>query len=79
MGFKVFMFAHVPLYYYIFSSLDGENNESFIYGFSVFLVIHLGLHLLFLMHKKNEFKDWISWTIIGGTGVCGLLEIVLTK
>jgi hypothetical protein len=79
MGFKVFMFAHVPLYYYIFRSLDGENKESFIYGFSIFLVIHLVLHLLFLMHKKNEFKDWVSWTIIGGAGGCGLLEIVLTK
>jgi hypothetical protein len=77
-GFKVFMFAHVPLYYYIFSSLYGENNENFIYGFSIFLVIHLGLHLLFLMHKKNEFKDWVSWIIISGAGVCGLIEIMLT-
>ncbi len=78
-GYKVFMLAHVPLYYYIFSSLHGENRESFMYGFSVFLVVHLGLHVLFLMHKKNEFKDWISWTIIGGAGACGLIDILLTK
>ncbi len=79
LGFNVFMLAHVPLYYYVFSSLQGENKESFMYGFSVFLVIHFGLHVLFLMHKKNAFTDWISWTIIGGAGACGLLEILLTK
>ena len=79
LGFKVFMFAHVPLYYYISSSLDGQHKESFMYGFSVFLMIHFVLHLLFLMHPKNEFKDWVSWTIIGGAGVCGLIELVLTR
>lgn len=78
-GFKVFMFAHIPLYFYIFSSLYGEEKKSFMYGFSVFLVIHLALHLLFLMHKKNEFKDSISWTIIGGAGVCGLMDLMLTN
>jgi hypothetical protein len=78
-GFKVFTFAHVPLYYYIFSSLYRENSGSFRYGFSIFLVIHLGLHLLFLMHKKNAFKDWVSWTIIGGAGLCGFIEILLSK
>lgn len=77
-GFKVFMVAHIPLYYYIFSSLYGDNKESFMYGFSIFLIVHLALHLLFLMHKKNEFKDFVSWTIIGGAGACGLIEIVLT-
>ncbi len=77
MGFKVFIFAHVPLYYYIFSSLYGENTERFIYGFSLFLVIHLLLHVVFLMHKKNEFTDWVSWTIIGGAGVCGLIQALL--
>lgn len=79
LGFKVFMFAHVPLYYYVFSNIYGDKSENFIYGFSIFLLIHLGLHLLFLMHKKNEFKDWISWTIIGGAGLCGLIDLVLTK
>jgi hypothetical protein len=78
-GFKVFMYAHTPLYFYIFNTLYGQDKESFLYGFSIFLVIHLLLHLLFLMHKKNKFKDALSWTIIGGAGVCGLLEIMLTK
>lgn len=78
-GFKVFMFAHVPLYYYIFRSLYGPNRGNFIDGFSIFLLIHLGLHLLFLLHKKNEFKDWISWTLIAGAGICGFIELLLTR
>jgi hypothetical protein len=31
---------------------------------------------LFLKYKNNEFKDWISWTIILGSGLCGLLELL---
>ena len=46
-------------------------------GLDVFFVIHVVLHALFLLHKKNEFKDWISWTIILGAGVFGLADLLL--
>lgn len=72
-GFSVFMFAHIPLFYWVFHSLD---NASFVTGMSYFLIIHLVLHLLFLLHPKNEFKDWISWSIIVGAAVCGGLSLV---
>ena len=49
---------------------------SFRKGFSLFMIVLLGLHVLFLKYKNNECKDWISWTIILGSGLCGLLELL---
>ena len=74
-GFIVFTFAHIPLMYWIFYEVQ-SGDEKFIYYFDLFLIIHLFLHLLFLMHKKNEFKDWISWTIIIGAAACGLIDLI---
>ncbi len=76
-GLIVFTFLHIPLYYYVFWRLTNPNLEAFIKGFDYFLMIHLFLHILFLMHKKNEFKDWISWTIIIGAGLCGGLDLLM--
>lgn len=77
-GHIVFLFAHIPLFYFVSWKLtSSENNESFIYGFNIFMIVHLGLHILFLKHKNNEFKDWISWTIIVGTALCGLIDLLI--
>ena len=78
LGFKIFMAAHIPLFFFFFLGLIGSsNNEVLIFGFNIFLIIHFGLHILSLKHKKNEFKDWISWTIITGAGLCGVLDLVI--
>ena len=74
-GFVTFTFAHIPLVYWIFFEMK-VRNENFIYYFDIFLIVHFFLHLLFLKHKKNEFKDWISWTIITGAALCGLLDLI---
>ncbi len=77
-GFKVFMVAHIPLFFFLFYTLsDPENSESLINGLNIFFLIHFALHLLFLLHKKNEFKDWISWTIISGAGLFGLADLII--
>ena len=76
-GLIIFISAHIPLFYWIIGEIQ-SNNKKFITAFDYFLIIHLGLHLLFLLHKKNEFKDWISWTIITGAALCGLLDIIFT-
>ncbi len=77
-GFKIFMLAHVPLFYFIFAGLIGQNtNTKLVLGLDIFFIIHVGLHLLFLMHKKNEFKDWLSWTIISSAGLFGLVDILI--
>ena len=75
-GFITFTFAHIPLVYWMLLEVK-RNNENFMYYFDIFLIVHFFLHLLFLKHSKNEFKDWISWTIITGAAVCGLLDLVV--
>ncbi len=70
-GFFLFMVLHIPLFVVIFSNLD---NLEFRRGFDVFLIIHLGLHLLFLRHPKNEFRDWLSWSIITGAALFGAAD-----
>ncbi len=76
-GLIVFVFLHIPLFYWVLYEFQ-SNGEGFRIGFNYFLIIHLVLHLLFLMHKKNEFKDWISWIIISGAAFFGLLDLLTT-
>ena len=75
-GLIAFVFLHIPLFYWVLFEIQ-LNYENFVLGFDIFLIIHFFLHLLFLMHKKNEFKDWTSWTIISGAGLCGLFDIII--
>jgi hypothetical protein len=72
LGYIVFLFMHIPLFYCIFFQL---NNATFHWYFDIFLMVHVGLHILFLKHPKNEFRDWISWSIIIGAGVLGGLGV----
>jgi hypothetical protein len=77
-GHIVFLFAHIPLFYWIFWRLsDNANNDEFIKGLDIFFIAHMMLHIVFLKHKNNEFNDWISWTIIIGAGVCGLADLLM--
>jgi hypothetical protein len=78
LGHIIFVFVHIPLFFFIFWQLThSEDIDAFIRGFNIFMIVHLGLHILFLKHKNNEFKDWISWTIIIGAGLCGLLDLIV--
>ena len=76
LGFKVFILAHIPLFTLLFIGLNQANNEDLIKGLNIFFIIHLGLHVLFIFNKKNEFKDWLSWTIISGAALFGLLDLI---
>ena len=77
MGFMVFMAAHIPLFIWLFYELSQADNQGLILGLDYFFIIHFGLHLLFLMHKRNEFKDWFSWTLITGIAICGVCDILV--
>ncbi|MEM6262862.1 MAG: DUF6713 family protein [Bacteroidota bacterium] len=77
-GMITFIFLHIPLFYLPLSP-SIILNESFRTGCSIFFIVHVMLHLLFLMHKKNEFKDWISWSLILGAGICGGLYLVINQ
>jgi hypothetical protein len=75
-GFRIFMLTHIPLFFFIFYGLSSQDPKNLILGLDVFFIIHVVLHLIFLKHPKNEFKDWISWAIITLTGICGLLDLL---
>jgi hypothetical protein len=68
--------AHIPLFTALFIELNQANNEDLIKDLNVFFIIHLGSHLLFFLHKINEFKDWLSWSIISGAALFGLLDLI---
>lgn len=77
-GQIVFQFAHIPLFVWLFWALLGTpDNAAFMRGLDIFLIVHLGLHVLFLLHPKNEFKDWLSWTILIGAAFGGALDLWL--
>lgn len=75
-GYPVFMLAHIPLFLLLIWVI-AQPSENFIIGFDMFSILHFGLHLLYLKHKKNEFKDWISWALITGIAVCGGIDLLL--
>ena len=78
LGHTIFLLAHIPLFYWVFWQLtEGPNKAAFMSGFDIFMMVHVGLHILLLKHQKNEFKDWISWSIIIGAGLCGLLDLLV--
>lgn len=78
-GRLIFILAHVPILSWLFWQLTGSSNTAMLRtGIDVFLLIHFGLHLLFLKNKRNEFKDWISWTIITGAGICGGADLIFS-
>lgn len=54
MGFKVFMIAHIPLFFFLFLGLLLPENGKLIHGLNIFFVVHLVLHILFLKHKKKR-------------------------
>ncbi|MFD2569234.1 DUF6713 family protein [Spirosoma soli] len=78
MGYLIFCLAHIPLFYFVYVNLTSrENTLTFITGFDLFMIIHVGLHLLLLKHERNEFKDWISWLLIVGAGLCGAMDLLV--
>jgi hypothetical protein len=78
-GFRVFMLAHIPIFAWLFAALaDPTQLPALARGFDWFFVVHLGLHLLFLLHRNNEFKDWMSWLPIVGAAVCGFIDLTIS-
>lgn len=77
-GYALFTILHVPLYLGVFWGLFGGGvlNATLILGLDLFFLIHVLLHLFFLKHPKNQFKSALSWTLILGAGVGGLLDVI---
>jgi hypothetical protein len=78
LGFAIFLLAHIPLFGLLtFYLLNSNNIDSLIYYLEIFFIVHLILHLLYLLHPKNEFKDWISWTLIITPAVMGFTDLAI--
>ncbi|WP_417609778.1 DUF6713 family protein [Owenweeksia hongkongensis] len=78
LGQILFVFVHIPLLFFIFWKLTySQNIEAFYKSFDIFMIVHFALNILLLKHEKNEFKDWLSWTIIIGAAVCGLIDFLI--
>ncbi len=77
-GFQVFMFAHIPLFFFLLWVLLGQESPTYwIRGLNFFFILHLIAHILLVSHPKNEFKDWISWLWIIGAALFGCLDLLL--
>jgi hypothetical protein len=78
-GYLIFTFIHVPLYFLLFWGLlnPSYSRESIIHGLSVFFIIHLILHIMFLLHKNNPFTSFFSWSLILLAGLFGLLDLLI--
>jgi hypothetical protein len=79
-GYKIFTIIHLPIYFLLFWGLFGNQgtNHSLILGLDVFFIIHVGLHLLFLKNKNNQFKSTFSWGLILLTGLFGLADLIIS-
>ncbi len=78
LAFKIFLLAHIPVFLTLFWVLKtSEDISGVVFWLDIFFMIHVVLHLIFLKHKNNEFKDWISWTFILGAGIFGLFDILI--
>lgn len=78
-SYFVFTALHIPLYLLLFWGLYSANklNRSLLIGLDVFFIVHVFLHLLLLRHPKNQFTSVFSWTVILGSGIAGLLDLIL--
>ncbi len=67
-AFHLFTVLHVPLFAWI---MWAASYPAFQTGFSLFAVIHAGVHWLVRRHPRNELNNPFSWFLIGGAALCG--------
>lgn len=78
-GYMMFTVAHIPLYLFIFWGLTGQARmQSFMFWLDLFFIVHIILHLSARNHPQNLFEGWLSWSLIWGAGICGLIDLTLT-
>ena len=81
-GWSYFVFTalHIPLLTLLFLELYGKDDidRGLVKGLDIFFIVHVALHLVFLAHPKNEFRSAFSWVLIGGAGLAGLLDLIVS-
>jgi len=77
---QLFTLLHVPLFIVIFWFLSRPNQLIYFWFqlvVDIFLVVHLGLHLLFRNHPANAFTTSFSKRLIEGMALLGLIHAAL--
>lgn len=72
-AYRIFVILHVPLFALIFA---WSRESTFQIAFSIFLIIHAGLHWFFRHHPAYEFDGWFSNMIIFGGVPLGVLHLL---
>ena len=75
-AYYVFTLAHIPLFL-LFLWNVANPSLTFAIAADLFLIIHVGLHILFRNHPLYEFRGWVSNGLIGGAGLTGTLHLIL--
>ena len=77
---SVFVLAHIPLFAIVvagLASLNTKIRKNTRIGFSLFLVVHGVLHMVFMTHQHYEFESLTSKLLIFGGALCGLIHLWL--
>ena len=80
-GFTVFVLLHVPLFAALIWACFLQPDTAaagWRVAFSIFCIVHVGLHRLFENHPAYEFNNPLSQTLIWGTGVAGALHLIVS-
>lgn len=75
-GRVAFVLLHVPLFaafIWLGAHPDANVRDPWRVAVSAFGIIHTGLHWLLRNHPKYEFNNAVSWSLIVGYGLFGLL------
>ncbi|MGI9405612.1 MAG: DUF6713 family protein, partial [Hyphomicrobiaceae bacterium] len=78
-GFLVFVLLHVPgfaLVMWLSIPLDANVATPFQIAFSIFCIVHVGLHKLLERRLAFEFNNPLSQLLIWGSGVFGLGHLI---
>lgn len=73
---QVFIWTHAPLFLAILWFSSNGAETPFALAFSVFAIVHVGLHWAFRKHPKNEFQGISSWAIILFAGTLAAAHLV---
>lgn len=78
-GYLVFTAAHIPPVFLVLAGLQtGVIFQPAIrVTLDVFCLAHVGLHVLCHRFPKNGFHSRFSWLVILGTGLAGLVDLLI--
>ena len=76
-GLRIFVVLHIPLLYALLGAVASGPGAALVVALDVLFIVHMGLHLLFLRHPRNEFTDALSWILIVGSALSGAIDLLL--